>query len=325
MNAKSIFYILAWMAGLILVSYSSVQAYTYFTTTTLSDVQKSYKEFLKAKSEMEKNRVEYCNDSATWKVDYDSCWEFLNKKLYEDTTKTQAEGNENDTSSWKQVSGDRNTWSVEITWTSTPDNKVDEAKLEECLSKYTKIDNTIANVCMDYAKWTRTSNLDFEIVTERLSQLHEKVCQKQINSPLCKDEALFDRLYQITEERLPWKNFYPILLGITNAESSLGLNFAKDKVWGTCAGRNNWGGIKWKKTDDGKSVKDQQIPDQFWCYLYKFDSIEDYWISKVNTIRFWYPWCVDSKTPVRCLSGKYVWDPNVQEESWINNVSVFLN
>jgi hypothetical protein len=116
MNAKSIFYILAWMAGLILVSYSSVQAYTYFTTTTLSDVQKSYKEFLKAKSELEKNRVEYCNDSATWKVDYDSCWEFLNKKLYEDTTKTQAEGNENDTSSWKQFSGDRNTWSVEITW-----------------------------------------------------------------------------------------------------------------------------------------------------------------------------------------------------------------
>lgn len=319
MNAKSIFYILAWMAGLILVSYSSVQAYTYFTTTTLSDVQKSYKEFLKAKSEMEKNRVEYCNDSATWKVDYDSCWEFLNKKLYEDTTKTQAERNENDTSSWKQVSQDQNWSGVEITWTgklaptpSEPPLWIKKSKTQDLLYAQNVLNKQDITILTH-------SQLNANIA------LHEKVCQKQINSPLCKDEALFDRLYQLTEERLPWKNFYPILLGITNAESSLGLNFAKDKVWGTCAGRNNWGGIKWKKTDDGKSVKDQQIPDQFWCYLYKFDSIEDYWISKVNTIRFWYPWCVDSKTPVRCLSGKYVWDPNVQEESWINNVSVFLN
>lgn len=158
-----------------------------------------------------------------------------------------------------------------------------------------------------------------------LDSLHKKVCQKQVNSPLCKDKQLFDRLYQITEERLPWKNFYPILLGITNAESSLGLNFAHDNTWGTCAGRNNWWGIKWKKTDDWASVKDQGIPDSFGCYLYKFDSVEDYWISKVNTIRFWYKWCVDSKTPIRCMSYAYVWDRYVSEDSWVRNVSIFLN
>ena len=157
-----------------------------------------------------------------------------------------------------------------------------------------------------------------------LDILHSRVCKKQINSPLCKDRILFDRLYQLTEERLPWKNFYPILLGITNAESSLGLAYAKDKVGWTCHGRNNLWWIKWKINDDGSRQKDQSIPDQYWCYLYKFDSIEDYWISKVNTVRFGYKWCVDHTTPIRCMSFAYVWDRNTAEESWIKNVSVFL-
>jgi len=142
-----------------------------------------------------------------------------------------------------------------------------------------------------------------------LTELHKKVCKKQINSPLCNDRKLF----------------YPILLGITNAESSLWLNFSKDRVWWTCAWRNNWGWIKWRKTDSWESVKDQKIPDKYGCYLYKFESIEDYWISKVNTIRFWYKGCIDSKAPIRCLSYAYVWDWNVAEESWISNVSIFLD
>jgi hypothetical protein len=36
-----------------------------------------------------------------------------------------------------------------------------------------------------------------------LAKLHQDVCKKQINSPLCKDRKLFDRLYLLTEERLP--------------------------------------------------------------------------------------------------------------------------
>lgn len=158
-----------------------------------------------------------------------------------------------------------------------------------------------------------------------LNNLHTKVCDKQINSPLCKDRELFDRLYHITEERLPNKQFYPILLGITNAESSLWLNFAKDNKWGTCDWRNNWGGIKWKINDDWTRQKDQKIPDSDGCYLYKFDSIEEYWKSKVNTVRFWYKWCVDSKTPIRCMSYAYVGNRYVAEESWIKNTSIFLD
>ena len=159
--------------------------------------------------------------------------------------------------------------------------------------------------------------------TEELERLNKEVCKKNINSPICERETFY-RLYKITEERLPWKNFFPILLGITNAESSLGTAYAKNNKGWFCTGYNNLGWIKYRKTDDGKSVRDQKIPDSNGCYLYKFDSIDDYWISKVNTIRYGYKGCVNSTTPIKCMSYAYVGDRNVAETSWINNVSIFL-
>lgn len=164
------------------------------------------------------------------------------------------------------------------------------------------------------------------------------VCKKQQNSPLCKDRALFDRLYQITEERIPGKQFFPILLGITNAESSLWLDFAKDRVGGTCTGRNNWGWTKYQIHDDNTRTYSRSLNwfnywqayswrfvDQFWCNIFPFASIEEFFITKVNGMRYGYKGCIDSKTPIRCLSYKYVWDPNVAEESWIANVAHFVD
>jgi hypothetical protein len=49
----------------------------------------------------------------------------------------------------------------------------------------------------DNAKATTTS------VNEKLDILHKKVCDKQINSPLCKDRETFNRLYHLTEARIP--------------------------------------------------------------------------------------------------------------------------
>lgn len=176
-----------------------------------------------------------------------------------------------------------------------------------------------------------------QTIDEKLSTLHQKVCQKQINSPLCKDYELFERLYHITEERLPNKQFFPILLGITNAESSIGLDFARDSVWGFCNWRNNWGGTKYQIHDDNTRTYSRELNwflygqkysgrfvDQFGCNLYPFESIEEFWITKVNWMRYGYKWCIDSKTPIRCLSYKYVGSPDVAEESWIHNVSYFI-
>ena len=74
---------ISWLAiaCITLISYTSVQAYTYFTTTTIEDVRKQNDAFEKAKGELLKARVEYCNDTSTGKIDYDSCGEFLNKSL----------------------------------------------------------------------------------------------------------------------------------------------------------------------------------------------------------------------------------------------------
>lgn len=167
---------------------------------------------------------------------------------------------------------------------------------------------------------------------ELLDWLQVKICNKQINSPLCKDKELLARLYKITEDRIPGKNFFPILVGITNAESSLGLNFANDNVGGKCYGRNNWWGTKYQILDDNTRVYARNLngfeyknsKDQFGCNLYPFKSIDEYFITKVNGMRFWYKWCIDSKTPIDCISYKYVGDPNVAEESWKKNVAYFL-
>lgn len=170
-----------------------------------------------------------------------------------------------------------------------------------------------------------------------LHKLHDKVCNTQINSPLCKNYKLFSDLYVITEERLQHKNFFPILIGITNAESSLGLNFANDKVGGKCSWRNNWGGIKYQINDNNTRFYSYhnnwflyweeyswRFVDQYGCNLFPFSSIEDYWITKINGMRYWYKNCINSNEPVKCISFTYVGKPNVSEKSWVNNVSIFL-
>lgn len=165
-----------------------------------------------------------------------------------------------------------------------------------------------------------------------LDKINKLICKKQINSPLCKDKELLGRLYDITEERLPMKQFFPILIGMTNAESSLGLDFAKDKVGWTCTWRNNWGWAKYQILDDNSRVYarntnwfDYKYPrDQYDCNLFPFESIEEYWISKVNGIRYWYKGCIDSARPIECISYAYVGSNLVAERSWINNVSYFL-
>lgn len=217
-----------------------------------------------------------------------------------------------------------------------------KTELQKCQESYMKAQNELFRYNEDnpeYKVWVPLYNCwtaSGAIVPppERpLEILHEKICKKQMHSPLCKDKALFYILNNITEERLPWKNWFPILIGMTNAESSLWIDFAKDKVWGTCYGRNNLWWAKYMIKDDNTRVYKRSINwfdykyprDQYDCNLFPFESIEEYWISKVNGIRYWYKWCIDSKTPVKCISYQYVWSPKVSEQSWVDNVSQFLN
>lgn len=144
-----------------------------------------------------------------------------------------------------------------------------------------------------------------------------KICStNRGNSPLCWDRDLFYKGKQIFESR--WVPF-DIALWIMNAESNVGSSYA-----GTCTTEyNNWWGIKRRKLDDGTSVRDQKIPNN-WCRLYKFDSVEDYFTSKANTLWIGYKACFSKADPVRCISYAYVGDPNVAEANWIRNVLSFV-
>ncbi len=213
--------------------------------------------------------------------------------------------------------------------------------------KWVKDNGTIAdsvnNPSQEFYKWKKENSVEEQIEpveTEQsmLDRIGEKVCKKQPSSPLCKDKELLKRLYDITEARLPWKNWFPILIGITNAESSLWLSFARDRQWWTCFGRNNWWGTKYQINDDNTREYKRTLNgfnyeynkakrlhnDQYGCNLYPFKDIEEFWITKVNWMRFGYKGCIDHKTPIKCLSYAYVGLPNISEASWVRNVSEFL-
>lgn len=168
---------------------------------------------------------------------------------------------------------------------------------------------------------------------EKIAHYKNIICKRKKSSPLCKEEWLLEKLYILTEDRLPWKQFFPILLWITNAESSFWTNFARDKIGWFCDWRNNWGGTKYQILDNNTRVYKRNLNgfiyansvDQYWCNLYPFKSVEEYWITKVNGMRYGWKNCVDHVTPIKCLSYWYVWDPKVSEQSWVNNVSIFLD
>lgn len=145
--------------------------------------------------------------------------------------------------------------------------------------------------------------------------LMDRICKITKNwwSPLCNDWELYNKWKAIFESKGVSRD---IALWIMYAESHIGANYAGtcDKSW-----HNRWG-IKWRITDQWVAIRDQQIPNN-WCWLYKFDSVQDYFNSKANTL-VKYKSCFSQKKPITCISYKYVWDPNVAEQSWINNVSV---
>jgi hypothetical protein len=128
---------------------------------------------------------------------------------------------------------------------------------------------------------------------------------------------------------------WEILLGLSFAESHLWQNYAKDNQWGTCYGRNNFGGTKYKINDDNSREHSRQLngfnygakyhfryTDQYGCNLFPFQTVEEYWTTKVNWMRFWYSKCiVKNTTPIECISRTYLtWN----KKNWIKNVSSFL-
>jgi hypothetical protein len=166
---------------------------------------------------------------------------------------------------------------------------------------------------------------------ERDKILMERVCKYwKLNwkiSPLCNNWQMYNSLKWISEA---YNISFPIALGITYAESHIGVNYA----WTCNAGYNNLWWIKWRIWQDWKAIKDQEIPNNWkdynnnkkidiWevCYLYKFGSIEDYWQSKMRTLQK-YSTCLKQKLPIKCISQSYLtWN----KQAWVQRVALIAN
>jgi predicted RNA binding protein with dsRBD fold (UPF0201 family) len=149
-------------------------------------------------------------------------------------------------------------------------------------------------------------------------KLDKVICEVgQINwnkSPLCGNIELQKKLKSISDKK--WVDF-KLLLGITYAESHLWANYAK----GCDSSFHNLWGIKWRKLDNGQSIRDQGLPTAEGCYLYKFKSYEDYWVSFSNSIKYWY--ITKGCSDIECISKWWVkWDW-LYKPAYNNRVNVF--
>lgn len=163
--------------------------------------------------------------------------------------------------------------------------------------------------------WDKQDKQD-NLITDRDRLLMSRVCKYgRIDgkiSPLCNNRDMYMSGKQIFADRDVPRD---IALGVMFSESHIGVNYA-----GTCnSSWNNRGGIKWRILDDGSRVRDQSIPNWWWCRLYKFDSVNDYFISKANTFTK-YKDCFTQDKPITCIAYNYVWNPKVAEKSWIYRV-----
>lgn len=148
-----------------------------------------------------------------------------------------------------------------------------------------------------------------------IDELYNQICAKVPNSPICWNKELLKRIDTIGQQKwVPTR----LLIGVSYAESHIGVNFNRE----ACRGYNNWFWLKWKKHDNGKVewfTKDRK-KDANGCWLYKFQSIEEWFYSLANTISLGYKSCQNNTT---CLAYWYVGNPNVAEPSWIKHVSMW--
>lgn len=146
--------------------------------------------------------------------------------------------------------------------------------------------------------------------------LYSKICQERKDSSFCTDKKLYDKYYDLSLAK-----WVPpgLVFGIMFAESSLHTNYNKPH----CKDYNNPFGLKWYKRDNWKLdwyPREKHWADKNGCWLYKFETLEEWLNWLLNTISIWYKGC---KMSTRCISYNYVGKPDVAEESWIKRVSLF--
>lgn len=128
------------------------------------------------------------------------------------------------------------------------------------------------------------------------------ICTSVPTSPMCNNYRMLDDLKRIAEER---NVSYKLLLWIMYHESKLGTARNPSKE---CANSNNRAWLKARKYDDGSVSEwfDKQPNKIEGCWLYNFETVNDFFESLANTISLWYRKCLDRPEPVSCISAVYV-------------------
>lgn len=129
-----------------------------------------------------------------------------------------------------------------------------------------------------------------------------KICELSKDSPMCNNYVMLNKLKEIADKR---NVDYKLLLWIMRAESKLGTARAPTE---DCKGSNNWWWVKARKYDDGSvsewfDKQENKIP---WCWLYNFETVEEWFESLANTISLWYRKCLERKEAVSCICNVYV-------------------
>lgn len=142
------------------------------------------------------------------------------------------------------------------------------------------------------------------------------ICEKAPSSPMCNNYEMLENLKNIAWAR--WVD-YKLLLGIMYAESHIGSNFSSEN----CRQTNNWWWVKARKYDDGTlsekfDIQYQSLDkDLSWCWLYYFESVNEFFESLANTISIGYSKCNED---VYCIMKSYVWH---ESGAWVRNVYLF--
>lgn len=141
-----------------------------------------------------------------------------------------------------------------------------------------------------------------------------KVCAIRLRSSLCNDWDLMKKIDIIAQEH---KISTELLIWISFSESEIWTKFKPMK----CDVMNNWWWLKAFKQDTWVTLR---VPLPYsWCWLYPFESKEEFFKGLANTISAGYVnWgCND----LYCLSSYYVWKPWDPKLSRVQRVAFYIN
>lgn len=134
-------------------------------------------------------------------------------------------------------------------------------------------------------------------------------------TPLCGNTWLYIMLKQISKAH---NLNFELQIAITYKESHIWANFNPQR----CSYTNNRSWIKGKKNDDWTTTK-TKLPNQTWCYLYEFATVEEYRESFSNSLKMWYidAWCDNAV----CLSRYYVGVRWPIKPEWVKTIQRFIS